>query len=208
MRNKEKVFVKTLVAASIATLGICALFADDEYAKSSVNEPSANIGHVAVRGLRDALAVIGVICVLRFMKKKLQGAKGQKRDVLQRDEEPNLRRNSVSVHVDVNSAQSSMGDRCHSDDTERILCDIAELSDELLDATASAYSGYALDRIDEILQRHGAMPIAGSMKYDPRFHRAIPTGVVEKDTPIIDTIRNGWTLHGRILRRARVKVAL
>ena len=210
MRNEKnafvKIFVKMIVAASIAALGTCALFAGGVHAESIADESSVNVWYETVKGFRDAFAVVGVIGFLLFVRKKLQGAKGERSGTLRSDEEPSLRRNSVDNHADVNLALSSNRDAgCRNDDAERILCDIAELSDELLDASPS--SDYALDRIDEILQRYGAMPITGSAKYDPRFHKAIPTGVVEKGAPIIDTLRNGWMLNGRVLRRARVKVA-
>ena len=78
MRN-EKVFVKMIAVASIAVLGTCALFAGDGHAESIANGPqsSLNVWYEILMGFRDALAVFGVIGLLVFVRKKLQGEKKQ-----------------------------------------------------------------------------------------------------------------------------------
>ncbi len=79
MRNEKKVFVKMIAVASISVLGTCALLAGDGHAESIANDPqsSLNVWYEILMGFRDAFAVFGVIGLLVFVRKKLQGGKKQ-----------------------------------------------------------------------------------------------------------------------------------
>jgi molecular chaperone GrpE len=58
--------------------------------------------------------------------------------------------------------------------------------------------------------RFGLKPIdAKGQMFDPNFHQAVsttPTGEVEENT-VLDEMRKGYLLNGRLLRPAMVSVA-
>ncbi len=66
-------------------------------------------------------------------------------------------------------------------------------------------------QFEEVLSKYGIEKIAVSGDFDPNLHEAI--GVEElgasdqdKDQPKLVEVRAGYTLHGRVVRPARVKV--
>jgi len=65
-------------------------------------------------------------------------------------------------------------------------------------------------QIQDTLTRFGLKPLeAKGKKFDPNFHQAvstIPTNDVEENT-IMDEMRKGYTLNGRLLRPAMVSVS-
>lgn len=65
-------------------------------------------------------------------------------------------------------------------------------------------------QIQDTLTRFGLKPIeAKGKKFDPHFHQAVasqPTDKVEENT-VIDEMRKGYLLNGRLLRPAMVSVA-
>ena len=63
-----------------------------------------------------------------------------------------------------------------------------------------------------ILEKRGVAPIdALGTPFDPEFHQAVATGPADDDEhpdgAVIEEHRRGYTLHGRLLRPAMVKVA-
>ena len=65
-------------------------------------------------------------------------------------------------------------------------------------------------QIQDTLTRFGLKPLeAKGKKFDPNFHQAvstIPTNDVEENT-VMDEMRKGYTLNGRLLRPAMVSVS-
>ena len=65
-------------------------------------------------------------------------------------------------------------------------------------------------QIQDTLTRFGLKPLeAKGKKFDPNFHQAVstkPTNDVEENT-VIDEMRKGYTLNGRLLRPAMVSVS-
>jgi molecular chaperone GrpE len=65
-------------------------------------------------------------------------------------------------------------------------------------------------QIQDTLTRFGLKPLEAKGKtFDPNFHQAvstIPTNDVEENT-VIDELRKGYTLNGRLLRPAMVSVS-
>ncbi|MBR6021042.1 MAG: hypothetical protein IK066_01330 [Kiritimatiellae bacterium] len=64
---------------------------------------------------------------------------------------------------------------------------------------------YALNRIDAILEKTGVQPIDGERTYSPLRHVPVPPGPVRKGTPIARTLRKGWCIGGKVLRKARIE---
>ena len=65
-------------------------------------------------------------------------------------------------------------------------------------------------QIQDTLMRFGLKPLeVTGKKFDPNFHQAvstIPTNDVEEST-VMDEMRKGYTLNGRLLRPAMVSVS-
>jgi molecular chaperone GrpE len=65
-------------------------------------------------------------------------------------------------------------------------------------------------QIDDVLKKRGLERIetAPGMPFDPALHEAIAEGTSElPEGTIIDEIENGYRLHGRVLRPARVRIS-
>lgn len=66
-------------------------------------------------------------------------------------------------------------------------------------------------QLQDTLSRFGLKPIeAVGKKFDPNFHQAVstkPTNDVEENT-VIEEMRKGYTLNGRLLRPAMVSVSV
>ena len=66
-------------------------------------------------------------------------------------------------------------------------------------------------QLQDTLARFGLKPIeAKGKKFDPNFHQAVstqPANGVEENT-VIDEMRKGYTLNGRLLRPAMVSVSI
>ena len=182
-----KIFTKAIlpaVATVAITVALASCYFDSKGNSKEAGEP-VDVWRTAVGGLRDVFAMLGIagliyLCVNGRRDKGIKSYETKRR--LEGKE-------------------------------EQVLCDMAELSDELLDVVFSSNSEarqsveYTIDRVDEILLKHGATAIDKCMRYDPMLHRAIPAGVLEKGAVITDTLRCGWMLNDRVIRRARVKMA-
>jgi molecular chaperone GrpE len=103
---------------------------------------------------------------------------------------------------------------------ERLLSDLLVVNDEMELALKKAREngenpvflegvGMVLKRLASILAKEGVQRVSGvGSKFDPEFHEAalkIPSE--EEDGTIVEEIRSGYTLKGRILRPSIVKVA-
>jgi len=104
--------------------------------------------------------------------------------------------------------------------TESLLRDVLPIVDDLeralaIDASADAIRegvALALRHLLKVLESKGMKQIdALGLPFDPRFHEA--TGVVPAapDTPagtVVEELRKGYVFHDRVLRPARVQIAM
>ncbi len=94
----------------------------------------------------------------------------------------------------------------------RVLEDIIRLQDEIdrmrdgLDAESSSALEHVAFRLEEVLDRSGAISIQDDSIFDIRRHRPEPMAVVKDGTLILETLKPGWREGDRVLRRALVKV--
>ena len=95
------------------------------------------------------------------------------------------------------------------DDLERAL------SADVESASANTYrAGVELihKQLLGLLEKRGVAPIDTlGTEFDPEYHQAVATTPVEDeecgDGTVVEELRRGYTLHGRLLRPAMVKVA-
>jgi molecular chaperone GrpE len=78
---------------------------------------------------------------------------------------------------------------------------------------ANTLKGFQLiyKQIQDTLARFGLKPIeAKGKKFDPNFHQAVSTLAADnvEENTVIDELRKGYTLHGRLLRPAMVSVSV
>jgi len=94
------------------------------------------------------------------------------------------------------------------DDLERTV-DLAESGKDDLSAFVKGIE-MILAHLYEMLKNHGVKPIEAEGKiFDPNFHEALMQ-VENKDLPehtIIEVLQKGYSIHGRVLRTAKVKVS-
>ena len=63
----------------------------------------------------------------------------------------------------------------------------------------------ALDRLDKFLKKFGIEKInVADSSFDPLLHEAVE--VQDKDGDKIEAIRPGYTMHGKVIRPARVRI--
>ena len=78
------------------------------------------------------------------------------------------------------------------------------------DIDKKKYGFWRLETLPIIPEKFGLKPIeAKGQKFDPNFHQAVattPTDEVEENT-ILEEMRKGYLLNGRLLRPAMVNVA-
>jgi molecular chaperone GrpE len=82
-----------------------------------------------------------------------------------------------------------------------------------LDEKNPAHKGVSIikSQFEHALKRHGLEPLAispGKDKFDPAIHEAVMQG--ESDLPpdsVLEVIEGGYTLGGKVIRPAKVKVA-
>lgn len=74
-----------------------------------------------------------------------------------------------------------------------------------LDAPSHAYAGHIGSRIVEMLERSGVAVIAEDASYDRLRHRPID-GTARPGDPIAETVRAGFAIDARVLRRAWVRL--
>lgn len=65
---------------------------------------------------------------------------------------------------------------------------------------------HVLFRLEEIMERHGAVPVGEEPQFNGLWHQAVPPEYVPDGTAIEETISPGWRFGTRILRRARVRI--
>jgi molecular chaperone GrpE len=79
------------------------------------------------------------------------------------------------------------------------------------DAAAVAEGMGAIQRqIEQALEAHGVQKLVPlGEPFDPNFHEALGVGETEAypDNTVIQVLQNGWMLHDRLVRPARVRVA-
>lgn len=63
----------------------------------------------------------------------------------------------------------------------------------------------AVKEFEQVLTQEGLEQIAADGQFDPALHEAVDTKVGE-DNKILEVVRNGYTLNGKILRVAQVVV--
>jgi molecular chaperone GrpE len=89
-----------------------------------------------------------------------------------------------------------------------LIMEILDLVDDLERAVKhddNKKNGYSqiLNKFADWLKKHGIEKIDASGKFDPHFHEAMET---EESGDNVEEIRPGYTLHGRVIRPARVKI--
>ena len=101
---------------------------------------------------------------------------------------------------------------------ESILMEIISVTDSFdfalasMEKTGPVEKGICLikTQIDDLLKRHGIEKIfakAGDV-FNPAMHEAIATAEVsEQSGTIVEEIESGYTLHGKVVRPARVRVS-
>lgn len=102
--------------------------------------------------------------------------------------------------------------------SERLVIDLLPVVDSLEAALAAEADGAAQDRLlagvrnthqqlMDILLSHGLQAItAHGMPFDPQIHEAV-SGGGDGHLVVIDEIRRGYSLNGRVIRPALVRVA-
>lgn len=60
-----------------------------------------------------------------------------------------------------------------------------------------------LKKFDEILKRYGVEKIPVNIQFNPEFHEAVST---EDGGEKLEEVRAGYTMHGQVIRPARVKI--
>jgi molecular chaperone GrpE len=66
-------------------------------------------------------------------------------------------------------------------------------------------------QLQDTMARFGMKPIEAKGKtFDPNFHQAVSTQTTDdvEDNTVIEELRKGYTLHGRLLRPAMVSVSI
>ena len=106
---------------------------------------------------------------------------------------------------------------------ERVLRDLLPIVDSFDHALKSLSSANAQDpvlvgvklihrQLHELLGREGVQPIdSAGQPFDPHKHEAVaevPAADEQADHTVIEEIQKGYTMHGKILRSAMVKVAV
>ena len=110
--------------------------------------------------------------------------------------------------------------RIEREKAEYVQFAFSELIRELLNSLDSfelalrndALRGFELiyKQLQDTLARFGLKPIeAKGQKFDPNFHQAVSTQATDEveEHTIIDEMRKGYVLHGRLLRPAMVSVS-
>ncbi len=90
---------------------------------------------------------------------------------------------------------------------EDLILELIELVDDL-EIVAKEVPGVGLDnvvkRFNELFKKYGVERIeVEGKKFNPELHEAIET---EKDGEKLKELRPGYTLHGKVIRPARVKL--
>jgi molecular chaperone GrpE (heat shock protein) len=78
-----------------------------------------------------------------------------------------------------------------------------------MDARRQELAGYVCSQLEEILERCGVTIISGDSAFDERRHRPYPAvSRVATGTVIAETLSPGFVVGPRVLRRARVRLAV
>jgi molecular chaperone GrpE len=91
---------------------------------------------------------------------------------------------------------------------ESLILEIIDSLDDLYEIAKNTNNtngiGQAIKNFEKILAKYGVEKIkVEGEKFDPMFHEAMET---EKDGTNLQEIRTGWTMHGKVIRPARVKI--
>lgn len=103
--------------------------------------------------------------------------------------------------------------------SERILLEMIDIYDGLETALQHAPPGtdagwlkgmrQAIDRLKSTLEKHDVKRIhAVGKPFDPLHHEAVQVGEPSEDGTqhVVEEFRSGYTLHGKVIRPARVKI--
>jgi molecular chaperone GrpE len=96
---------------------------------------------------------------------------------------------------------------------ESLIIELTEVIDDLIIARNNAPPGNdewmkGLDntmiKIEKLLEKHGVKKIkVKDTKFDPQLHEATE---MEKDGEVMQEVRPGYTMHGKVIRPAKVKI--
>ncbi len=89
---------------------------------------------------------------------------------------------------------------------EDVLLETIELVDDL-EVVAKEAPGIGLEHVvkkfGELFKKYGVERISVEGQFDPALHEAVET---EKEGKKMKEVRAGYTLHGKVIRPARVKI--
>lgn len=90
--------------------------------------------------------------------------------------------------------------------SEAVVLEVIEVLDDLEKAAKEINNeglSHVLKKFEELLNKYGLEKIkTEEEKFDPRFHEAVEPGEGER----IEEIRAGYTIRGKVIRPARVKI--
>ncbi len=89
---------------------------------------------------------------------------------------------------------------------EDLVLEMMELVDDL-EVVAKEIPGVGLEhvskRFSELFKKYGVERVSVEGKFDPALHEAVET---EKEGTKMVEVRGGYTMHGKVIRPARVKI--
>ena len=91
------------------------------------------------------------------------------------------------------------------EDTAALLGEIDDAI-ERMQAAQKPFACHIQDRLFEILERNGASEISDTAEFDISKHKAVPASRVPAGMAISEVMQPGLIIHGKVIRRAWVKV--
>lgn len=88
---------------------------------------------------------------------------------------------------------------------EAMILEVVEISDDLERAAGEVKNdglNQVLKKIQDLFKKYGVERIVVGDRFDPLLHEAVSGGEGEK----LEEVRAGYTLHGKVIRPARVKI--
>lgn len=128
-------------------------------------------------------------------------------------EPEDMKQQTVASAVRHTKENNKPNDDLYSD-WKKLVCDVVSFSEELMEmddvnnANVHHVVQYALDRIDKVLKCNGVTAIDGEEVFDLLRHVSVEPRPVEDGSCIGKTVRCGWELDGKVLRRAQVSAAV
>lgn len=74
------------------------------------------------------------------------------------------------------------------------------------DDGVKGFAEHIFCRIEDMVERNGALSIGNEKLFDIRRHQPVPVALVPDGARIAQTVRPGWRLEERVMRRAKVRI--